>query len=420
MHDLFGCWERSAGVDLSAFTDNWLTTAGPDALTVDRDAGVLRRTPPAAAPADRTHTLQVATAGADGTWRTTPLTVDAAEVPFDAGDDDRAGRPRPGHLGAGAARRGQHRGLPPAVPHDHRRDDPCLDVERGPLRLPQRAGRPGDRPRRRRDGGAERDQRRRRRLHPPVAGREGRHPHPRPRRRPRPPPRRGHRAARRDARRLHDPAGGLPGGDQLRRRRTASSRAGWPGRTCPTASTSTSTCAGGSWSSSRRWARWTPPRSRSTSTPSPPAAPGSSTPGRWPRCPTRTPRPGPGSASPARSPAPNYELQAAGLAMWRTGQEHLTAPYVERYFAELPAAPRVHSGWVLGDVDRGVLPDHLADAGDAGRGRAGHRRRRAGPDHPPEPGRPDRRAAPPAGDPEAFGPPDRRGSARLSVPPPTV
>ena len=36
MHDLFACWERSAGVDLSAFTDNWLTTAGPDALTVDR------------------------------------------------------------------------------------------------------------------------------------------------------------------------------------------------------------------------------------------------------------------------------------------------------------------------------------------------------------------------------------------------
>ena len=34
--------------------------------------------------------------------------------------------------------------------------------------------------------------------------------------------------------------------------------------------------------------------------------------------------------------APNYELEAAGLAMWRTGQEHLTAPYVDRYFDELP------------------------------------------------------------------------------------
>ena len=54
--------------------------------------------------------------------------------------------------------------------------------------------------------------------------------------------------------------------------------------------------------------------------------------------------------------APNYELQAAGLAMWRTGQEHLTAPYVERYFAELPAAPRVHSGWVLGDVTEAFFP----------------------------------------------------------------
>ena len=92
--------------------------------------------------------------------------------------------------------------------------------------------------------------------------------------------------------------------------------------------------------------------------------------------------------------APNYELQAAGLAMWRTGQEHLTAPYVERYFAELPAAPRVHSGWVLGDVTEAFFPTTALTRGDAGRGRAGHRRAGAGPDHPPEPGRPDRRAAP--------------------------
>ena len=86
--------------------------------------------------------------------------------------------------------------------------------------------------------------------------------------------------------------------------------------------------------------------------------------------------------------APNYELQAAGLAMWRAGQEHLTAPYVDRYFAELPAAPRVHSGWVLGDVTEAFFPTTSLTEETAGRGRAGHRRAGAGPDHPPEPGRP--------------------------------
>ena len=53
---------------------------------------------------------------------------------------------------------------------------------------------------------------------------------------------------------------------------------------------------------------------------------------------------------------PNYELEAAGLGMWRPGQEQLTAPYVERYFAELPAAPSVHSGWMLGDVTEAFFP----------------------------------------------------------------
>ena len=42
-------------------------------------------------------------------------------------------------------------------------------------------------------------------------------------------------------------------------------------------------------------------------------------------------------------PVPNYELEAAGLGMWRPGQEELTAPYVERYFAELPGRRHVHS-----------------------------------------------------------------------------
>jgi aminopeptidase N len=54
--------------------------------------------------------------------------------------------------------------------------------------------------------------------------------------------------------------------------------------------------------------------------------------------------------------ASNYELEAAGLGMWHRGQEELTAPYVERYFTEVPTLAKVHSGWVLADAARGFFP----------------------------------------------------------------
>ena len=54
--------------------------------------------------------------------------------------------------------------------------------------------------------------------------------------------------------------------------------------------------------------------------------------------------------------APNYELEAAGEGMWRTGQEALTDPYVARYFDELPGTAQVHSGWVLADVAEAFFP----------------------------------------------------------------
>ena len=44
---------------------------------------------------------------------------------------------------------------------------------------------------------------------------------------------------------------------------------------------------------------------------------------------------------------PNYELEAVGVGLWRAGQESVTAPYVERYFADLPATAGTRSGWVL-------------------------------------------------------------------------
>jgi len=80
MHDLFESWERAGG-DLSGFADAWLTKAGPDAITYDRAAGVLRRTPPAASPAERSHTFRVAVAK-DGAWSTETVTVSSPETPF--------------------------------------------------------------------------------------------------------------------------------------------------------------------------------------------------------------------------------------------------------------------------------------------------------------------------------------------------
>ncbi|MDI6908401.1 aminopeptidase N [Nocardioides sp.] len=86
MHDLFASWERAGAGDLSAFTGSWLRTAGPDAIVLDRAAGVVRRTPPAGDPADRSHTFRVARALPDGKWEVAPLTVASAETPYDAGE----------------------------------------------------------------------------------------------------------------------------------------------------------------------------------------------------------------------------------------------------------------------------------------------------------------------------------------------
>ncbi len=59
MHDLFASWERSGAGDLSGVIDQWLRTAGADVLTIDRDRRVLLRTAPEAHPADRVHRLRL-------------------------------------------------------------------------------------------------------------------------------------------------------------------------------------------------------------------------------------------------------------------------------------------------------------------------------------------------------------------------
>ncbi|GAA4754760.1 aminopeptidase N [Nocardioides endophyticus] len=82
MHDLFESWERAGAGDLSSFTTNWLRTAGPDRIVVDRAAGVIRRTPPADHPADRSHSFRIAVA-TDAGWSTESVTLDGSETPYE-------------------------------------------------------------------------------------------------------------------------------------------------------------------------------------------------------------------------------------------------------------------------------------------------------------------------------------------------
>jgi len=90
MHDLFESWERAGasrvGMDMADFTDNWLRTVGPDRIELDRAAAVIRRTPPEGHPADRPHRIRAAVAAGDGTWTDQLVELDAPETAFDAGD----------------------------------------------------------------------------------------------------------------------------------------------------------------------------------------------------------------------------------------------------------------------------------------------------------------------------------------------
>lgn len=88
MHDLFASWEGAGAGDLSAFTAHWLRTAGPDALVLDRAAGVVRRTPPAGSDAEREHRIRLAAARPGEPWRIETLTAAGPETPFAAGPDE--------------------------------------------------------------------------------------------------------------------------------------------------------------------------------------------------------------------------------------------------------------------------------------------------------------------------------------------
>jgi len=81
MHDLLGAWERAGAGDLTGFTTTWLRTVGPDAITVDRAAGVIRRTGPGGQAVDRAHTFRVAVAE-NGRWRTERITLAGPETAY--------------------------------------------------------------------------------------------------------------------------------------------------------------------------------------------------------------------------------------------------------------------------------------------------------------------------------------------------
>ncbi|MDF9718089.1 aminopeptidase N [Nocardioides sp. ChNu-153] len=88
MHDLLGSWERAGAGDLTGFVDGWLRAPGVDELRLDRAAGTLRRVPPAAHPAERTHALRVASAApGDATWRVDEVVLGGEGASYDVGPD---------------------------------------------------------------------------------------------------------------------------------------------------------------------------------------------------------------------------------------------------------------------------------------------------------------------------------------------
>ena len=56
------------------------------------------------------------------------------------------------------------------------------------------------------------------------------------------------------------------------------------------------------------------------------------------------------------SGASAYEVYATGAGFWMAGQEELTEPYVARYFDEIGGTADFRSGWALGEVAENAFP----------------------------------------------------------------
>jgi len=353
MHDLFAAWERHIEGDLSRFTGDWLRTAGPDVIELDRAAKVLRRTPPPEHPAERSHRFEVAQAH-DGAWRSVPVALDGATAPYDAGDDpvvidpdevswgvyvpdevtltglvDLLPEVKDDALRAGIwnnVRSGFHHGaVDPALVVDLCEAAPPIeDLEDLPRHIvPWVLGSvlPAAAP----DGAA--------RLHTATTARldafTGSDP--------------GSElqlsAFRLVVHTCDDPARlrawldelpeGLTLDDDLRWRLLVRlATLGAVDRAELDAALADHPTGESRVEHTRAVASLPTPEGKAFA---------------WQRF--------TGEAG-----APNYEVQAAGAGMWRGGQEELIEEYVERYFEELPGLPGAHSGWVLGDVTAAFFP----------------------------------------------------------------
>ncbi|SDE24186.1 aminopeptidase N [Nocardioides lianchengensis] len=362
MADLLGSWERVGAGDLSAVTSEWLRTAGADTIVLDRTAGVLRRTPPAGSPADRAHTFRVAVHdAADDAWRLEPVTVAGPETSYDAGGTpvlvDPYGEtwavvpPDPATLRAlvdllprvsdpllrsgvwNGVREGLHVGvLDPADVLDlvvaHL---PVEDTEDTPQRANPRRTLPWVfqvlLP-----------------LCPPGS------------------------VARVHAAALDRLTAAESGSElQLAAFRTAIRSAGdeatlrgWLG----SAPDGIDPDLELRWRALHRLAVLgaTDPAELDAELD---AGPTSQTRVEHTRAMSSLPTAAAKEFAWARFSgevdATNYEIEAAGLGMWQPGQESLTTPYVERFFAALPGLAAVHSGWVLGEATEAFFPATALD-----------------------------------------------------------
>ena len=89
MADLFTAWENAGAKDLDAWAQGWLRTPGLDQFSVDRSDGVVVRSTPEQFRADRAHSFTAATWGPDGRRDEAPLHVVGGRtpLPFTAGEE---------------------------------------------------------------------------------------------------------------------------------------------------------------------------------------------------------------------------------------------------------------------------------------------------------------------------------------------
>ena len=256
MHDLFASWEQAGAGDLSSFTSNWLRTAGPDTIVLDRAAGTVRRTPPADHPADRPHTIRVATAAPEGKWEVSTLTVDSPETTYDVAEgtavvldpyEDTWALVQPDATTVAALK-----SLLPATDDTRLRAGVWNNIRSA---FHNAAIDPADVIDLLEAGLARGGQRRRGLLHDAVGDHEGRAAGRGPRGGAAAHQHGGAHQGRGQRPRVDAAALGLPGRGQQHHRRRAARAAGSRGACSPTAWRSTSTCAGGSWSSSQCSAR---------------------------------------------------------------------------------------------------------------------------------------------------------------------